>query len=194
MVLPQKSPTSLCAAHCDFCSQPIPSLDFGEGRAAVLSGKNCCADCAQEGAWIRSGLPVPEGVLLRRATPRYLPSVKCALTIRLPGWRGLLARNLSLQWLDVSEGGLRALVRRSCEGDDRLSVRIAHRSSGESYAVLVRVRHAQESAQVPGAYVAGMQFENPSEKLREFIRRVHSPAVVPQPGKPPAGKASPAEA
>lgn len=190
MYNPGKSPTAVWATSCHFCQQPIPTLDFGEGRALVVSGRACCAACADEGAWVRSGNPALQGVLQRRAAPRYLPSVQCKLDLRLPGWMGILAGNLSLRWLDVSEGGLRVLVRRMCAVDDRLCARILYRPRKERHAVGVRVRHVQASAKFPGACIAGLQFEKPSAELQERIRRVHSPSWLPEqdssgPGGPP---------
>src|SRR5438067_1079920 len=105
MYQPGKSPTQVGAATCDICGHPIPFLDFREGRAAVISGKTCCAQCAEEGAWIRVAMaPTQAGVLQRRATPRFIPSIQCGLALRLPTWKGFLVGNLCAQWLDVSEG------------------------------------------------------------------------------------------
>ena len=179
MYIPGKSPTSVGAARCDFCQHPIPFLDFREGRAAVISAKTCCASCADEGAWMRleTSQP-PPGVLQRRATPRFIPSVQCSVVLRLPTLIGFLLGNLSLKWLDVSEGGLRTVLRRNCAVDDRLAVRILHQSAKRSYRVCARVRHVQDFSEVAGGFVTGLQFENPPETLREFIRNVHNPAGI----------------
>jgi hypothetical protein len=190
MYIPGKSPTSFGAAYCDFCRQPIPYLDFGEGRAAVISGKNCCAACADDGAWIRAGSAVPPGVLQRRATPRYLPSSQCELIIRLRGVRGIFGGNLNLRWLDVSEGGLRAVIRRECRTDERLSARIVHRPRGKSYRVALLVRHVRNSAQFPEGYVTGAQFLDPSPEFLGLIRRLHSPEMTQKQDSPTAGAES----
>lgn len=169
-----KTASSSGLVRCEFCGQPIPFLDFQEGWAAVISGKPTCAACAEEGVWIDQDRAVSPGVLKRRATPRYLPSIQCDLTLRHKTWLGWLAGNLSLKWLDISEGGLRAVIRTECRVDDRLRARIGYRPKHRSYALDVRVRGVQPSTQLPGGFVVGVQFQDPSPELKEMIRDVHA--------------------
>jgi hypothetical protein len=169
-----KSPTAIWARSCKFCEQPIPFLDFGEGRAVIVSGIACCASCADEGAWIRTATVLPEGVAQRRTTARFLPSVQLKLDLRFYGLKGFFAGNVVKRWLDVSEGGLRVVVKRRCSPEERLKARISHPLRKHVYSVVVVVRHVQNSDKFKGATVAGMQFEKPPADLVECIRRVHS--------------------
>src|SRR2546426_1064028 len=101
MVLGGSIPRS--AGTCDFCGSQIPVPDFQEGRASVVSGGICCACCLEQGAWFGSakkslGVALP----ICRTQPRFVPTAQLDLSLRLPGWRGVLYGNLAKQWLDVS--------------------------------------------------------------------------------------------
>src|SRR5262249_8258987 len=98
------------AGACEFCGSQIPLLDFQEERASVASGGICCAACLEGGVWVGSAKK-PRGVDSRvcRGQPRFVPTMHLDLSLRLPGWRGLLYGNLAEHWLDVSGEGLRAV-------------------------------------------------------------------------------------
>jgi hypothetical protein len=176
MDVPGKSPTSIGNALCEFCQNAIPFLDLREGRAAVISGKTCCAQCANDGAWIKAAsVPLPEGVFRRRASPRFIPSNQCELDLRPRGWQGWFSRNLNLKWLDVSQGGLRAVVRGTWEVDHRLAARIFHQPTNTTHQLTVRVRHVQVASEFPDAVVMGVEFETPPPALQNMLRSVHNP-------------------
>src|SRR5688572_16134288 len=134
------------AGSCAFCAGDIPRLDFQEGRASVVSGRSCCAGCLDGGAWIGAGAG-PRGAEPRivRAQPRFVPKLHLDLSLRLPGWRGVLHGNLAREWLDVSTEGLRAVVGRRCAVGDLMMARIVDRTAKQAHEIVATVRHVQES-------------------------------------------------
>jgi hypothetical protein len=157
--------------NCGFCGSEIPLLDVEEDRAGVMSGKNCCAACLDNGAWFGSPTK-PKGAEDRiwRGQPRFVPTLNLDLTLRLPGWRGVVHGNLAKQWLDVSGEGLRAVVGRQCAVGDLLMARISHRTTGKVYEIVSTVCNIQES---DSTVVAGFLFANPSEEFQEMIRETY---------------------
>jgi len=160
------------AGCCAFCSGDIPVLDFEERRAGVVSGRNCCACCMERGAWFGSGgrrADAPDA----RPCPRFVPSLQLDLDLRLPGWRGVMGGNLAYEWLDVSESGFRAIVRRRLAAGDLLSARILHTPAKRTYPLIGYVRGVQDSERFAGSVVAGIEFVNPPDEFRTLIRKVH---------------------
>lgn len=177
------------SCSCDACSNAIPLLDFEEGQAAMIQGKAYCASCMEEGTWFgRASSPAQPAVPERRAHPRYIPSLQCDLRLKLPGLRGVFAGNLVRLWLDVSEGGFRAVVRRKCAEGDRLAARIFHRPRKRTFRVTACVRYAQGSRKFLGEFVVGAEFEKPSADLRAFIRDLHGGAGFLKSGEGPGPK------
>jgi hypothetical protein len=167
------------AGNCEFCGSEIPLLDFQEGRASVASGRICCAPCLDAGAWVGSAKK-PRGADPRicRGHPRYVPTPHLELSLRLPGWRGLLFGNLARQWLDVSGEGLRAVVGRRCAVGDLLMARILQKQTKEVFEIVSSVRHVQETRRFPGCVVAGFLFANPGEEFRDVIRHLYGAAGI----------------
>jgi hypothetical protein len=167
------------AGNCEFCGSQIPLLDFQEGRASVASGRICCAPCLDSGAWVGSAKK-PRGADPRicRGHPRYVPTQHLDLSLRLPGWRGVLFGNLSRQWLDVSGEGLRAVVGRRCAVGDLMMSRIVHRPTGAVHEIVSTVRNVQETRKFPGSAVAGFLFANPSPEFRDMIRNLYGTAGI----------------
>jgi hypothetical protein len=167
------------AGACEFCGSQIPLLDFQEGRASVASGRICCAGCLERGVWVGSAKK-PRGVDPRvcRAQLRFVPTLHLDLSLRLPGWRGLLFGNLARHWLDVSGEGLRAVVGRRCAVGDLLMARIVHRPTREVHEIVSTVRHVQETRKFPDSVVAGFLFANPSEEFRDLIREIYGAAGI----------------
>jgi hypothetical protein len=167
------------AGTCEYCGSQIPLLDFQEGRASIASGRVCCAPCLESGAWVGSARK-PRGVDSRicRAHPRFVPTLHLDLSLRLPGWRGLLFGNLARHWLDVSGEGLRAVVGRRCAVGDLMMARIVHAPTKEVHEIVSTVRHVQETRKFPGSVVAGFLFANPSPEFRERIREVYGAAGI----------------
>jgi hypothetical protein len=167
------------AGACEYCGSQIPLLDFQEGRASVASGHVCCAPCLEGGAWFGiAKKPRGSDVRICRAQPRFVPSGQLDLSLRLPGWRGLLFGNLARQWLDVSGEGLRAVVGRRCAVGDLLMARIVHRSTRNVHEIVSTVRNVQESRKFPGSVVAGFLFANPSEEFRDLLRDLYGAAGI----------------
>jgi hypothetical protein len=167
------------AGNCEYCGSQIPLLDFQEGRASVVSGRVCCAPCLDGGAWVGSAKK-PRGADVRicRALPRFVPTAHLDLSLRLPGWRGVVFGNLSRQWLDISGEGLRAVVGRRCAMGDLLMARIVHRPTGKVHEIVSTVRNVQETRKFPGCAVAGFLFANPGEEFREMIRDLYGAAGI----------------
>ena len=194
MVAGGKIPRS--AGTCAFCSSQIPVPDFQEGRATVVSGRICCACCLDGGAWFGSKAPAGAESRVCRSQPRFVPSAHLDLSVRLPGWRGVVMGNLAKQWLDVSAEGLRVLVGRRCAVGDLLMSRILHRPTKQLFEIVSSVRNVQESRKVPGAVVAGFVFANPSQGFRDMLRDIYGAAGIldprakmPAPGSRKSGTA-----
>ena len=174
------------AGCCAFCGSDIPVLDFQERRAGVVSGRNCCAGCMDGGAWFgAAGASRPASRPEASSCPRYVPSLSLDLDLRLPGWRGMMGRNLAGQWLDVSESGLRAVVRRRLAVGDLLTARIHNLPAKQTYPLVGYVRRVQDSERLAGSVVAGIEFVNPTEAFRAVIRKLHgfdpgTPAPTPE--------------
>jgi hypothetical protein len=167
------------AGSCAFCGSEIPLLDFQEGRAGIVSDRACCACCLESGAWVGVRAK-PRGVDTRicRAQPRFVPTSHLDLSLRLPGWRGVLFGNLARQWLDVSPEGLRAVVGRRCAVGDLMMARIVHRPTKRVHEIVSTVRNVQESSQHRGSAVAGFIFANPSDDFREMLRDLYGAAGI----------------
>src|SRR4029453_12377396 len=104
------------------------------------------------GAWFGSALKDGDA-RISRAQPRFVPTSQLDLSLRLPGWRGVLHGNLARQWLDVSGEGLRAVVGRRCAVGDLLMARIVHQPTKEVHEIVSTVRNVQESRKFPGSVV-----------------------------------------
>ena len=162
------------AGSCAFCGSEIPVLDFQERRAAVVTGRNCCAGCLEGGAWFGKGVASRQAHRSKtRACPRFIPSLHLDLDLRLPGWRGVMGGNLARQWLDVSESGFRAVVGKSLTVGALLSARIHHLPAKRTYPLVAHVRVVQESEQLAGSVVAGVEFVDASKEFRGLIRKLH---------------------
>lgn len=163
------------AGSCAFCGSEIPVLDFQDRRAAVVTGRNCCAGCLEGGAWFGTGAGSHQAYRRKtRVSPRFVPSIQLELDLRLAGWRGVMGRNLARQWLDVSEWGFRAVVRKSVAVGSLLSARIHHVPARQTYPLVAHVRSLQNSEQFPGSVVAGIEFVNPTPSFQELVRKLHS--------------------
>ena len=172
MGLPSRS--AKLAGRCAFCDGDIPVLDFKEQRAGVIAGRNCCAVCLAEGAWFGNETGSRQAADPKaRACPRFVPSLQLDLDLRLPGWRGIMSRNLTRQWLDVSESGFRAVVRKGVTVGALLSARIHHLPAKRTYPLVAHVRHVQNTERFADSVVAGIELVNPTEEFRSLIRKVH---------------------
>lgn len=139
----------------------------------------------------RGGLP--SGGEDRRAVSRYVPPYQAGLVLRLPGLFGLCRGNLVQFWVEVSEGGLRAIVTRKLSRGDVLRARLS--LPARSFGVDVEVRHVSESRRSPGAFLAGFRFVDPAPEFLTWVREhlcrfpaVAGPRPRGRPAPPPEGR------
>src|SRR5580765_144578 len=62
----------------------------------------------------------------RRASIRFVPPMDCEVTLKPSGLKGLLSANIVRLWVDVSEGGIRAVVQGAYEAGDILQGKLTH--------------------------------------------------------------------
>jgi hypothetical protein len=208
--------------YCHFCRAGISDLDFEEGRAVTLLGKRYCEKClataverskpsntsgssvgrpidvlAAPSPSSRSSASapvahVPTGAELR-AFERFVPPREARLFIKAPGLDGVLGKNRVRMWLDLSEGGARAIVQGSFEKGDEIDAEVRYEPLKARHPVVLKVRHAHPSKSFPDSAVVGFKFVDPDRELKELVRtrlKVH-PLLVEQEAEPaPAPGAS----
>lgn len=185
--------------RCALCSKILHQIDFTEGRALVISGGKYCEPCMERAvAFAARPQPKPlppasespdEAELeTRRMSSRFVPPYDCDLTVKPSGLRRLLSGNAVVLWVDVCEGGLRAVLRGSYKPGDWIHGRMSHPKLDAPLAFEGQVRHGTPSSQFPGCMLTGLKFEEPSALLLAFIREVLSgiPSVLTL--KPPTPK------
>lgn len=196
--------------YCHGCRASIRSEDFEAGLAVTLLGRRYCHACLE--AAVKEGreragrkpeppakdgpAPLvkaddpsdPESIAVRRAYGRYVPPADTELVARGGGWGALLGNRVRL-WLDVSEGGFRAILRGSFQVDELLSGSVRERGSRRSFAFQARVRHSRPARRHPGCVLVGACFEKPSAELQAFIKSKMAgrPAMIPSSPKNSAG-------
>jgi len=184
---------------CHLCAKSLHQADFTEGRAAVVNGSKVCDGClgtAVGNAARPEPKPVPPAPehhddpewASRRATSRFVPPLDCDLIVKPPGLRGLFPGNAVVLWVDVSEGGLRAVLKGAYKPGDRVQGRMAHATLDQPLRFEAQVRHAHPSEKQPGCTLAGLKFEEPSALLQAFVREVLGgiPSIISM--KPPTPK------
>ena len=191
---------------CHRCRTRLAPKDFETGRAITLLGHRYCDTCLSQAILKqrnkrtasgdrhttrrRSG-PRPEpapsseleiGQDSRREFDRFIPPGDCTLVLKHEGIRGLIDANLVQLWVDVSEGGLRAVVTGSFVKDDRLRGEMILAREKIRHELRVTVRHAKPCAAYPGCTMIGLQFDRPTLELRAFIRDslAEPPSVLPE--------------
>jgi len=154
--------------------------DGGRSRAAVETAR---ARGGLQFKYLEGGMAAwRAGNRARRAHVRIVP-VDCVLQLRREGLMGWLAGNLCAQWLDVSEGGLGALVSRELRVGERLRVRLLHPDGyGAALAGTVRVQHVRAAKSRPGSYVIGAEFVAPSRMLSMCLRALVDTGSLPARG------------
>lgn len=185
--------------YCHFCRAGITENDFEEGRAVTLLGKRYCEKClaaaverskpsgangSSVGRPIQvEATPSPSTRILPisplspaatgaelRAFARFVPPREARLQIRPAGLNGVFGGNRVRMWLDLSEGGVRAIVEGDFENDDELQAELRYPPEGAKVSVLLKVRHAHASKSFPGCSVVGLKFVEPDHELRHLVR------------------------
>jgi hypothetical protein len=73
-------------------------------------------------------------------------------------------------WVDVSQGGLRAILRGKYAVGDRLRGTMTHVPKKLKLGFQGIVRYVKTSDRFPESRVVGIQFDHPSQELQAFIR------------------------
>jgi hypothetical protein len=191
---------------CHACRASLSSEDFAQGKAVTLLGRRFCENCLEsavkEGrdkaarnpgtrraspSTIRRAadeLQSDDTIAIRRLYGRFVPHAEAVLVVKRPGLWGALRGNLARLWLDVSEGGYRAILAGALELETRLAGSITFKPSKESFPFASVVKHARPSQRYPGCVLAGVKFEKPSRELQAFIRSQMGgrPVMIPSPG------------
>lgn len=203
---------------CHTCRNPIQKADFDEGRAVTLLGRRFCEGCLEAAvkhgrekavadpsrASRVSGSPTTlvrtlddsytddETIAIRRAYGRYVPPSDADLEVKGTGLGAILGNRTRL-WLDVSEGGFRAIISGAFKVQDRLSGRVTYRPGKESFDFKATIMHARPSRRYPGCVLVGVRFDQPSRELQGFIRSKMSgrPVMIPSPSSRPATQVPP---
>lgn len=133
--------------------------------------------------WMGAPKTLPEGPLVgrveRRRYARFVPPRSARLSIRRAGMAGVLEGDLVLEWLDVSEGGVKALLCRKLKPGDELLGQISYQPCREVFEVRLRVRYAFRSKAEDGTYAVGFAFVKPSSVLEACIREAMSADPAP---------------
>ncbi len=179
--------------NCASCSKEIQAGDYEAGRAVVLHSRRYCEICAlhvvrrsssttsRRMKVPRAGpLPVepvaaiPETAAeaeLRRAR-RFIPPRDCVLMIREGGLGGLLGGNRVRLWMDVSEGGGRALLIGTYGFGGDLEGEIHYAPRKLVLPFMGRIRHVKASTLHADCQLIGFSFVDPEEGLRSFLREL----------------------
>src|SRR5262249_34836123 len=92
--------------------------------------------------------------------------------LRPRGFKALLHKNIARLWIDVSEGGLRAVVQGRAAIGEILHGKLDHPELHEKIVFDGVVRHARKSDKYPDCTLIGLRFEEPSSLLVAFIRDI----------------------
>jgi hypothetical protein len=124
----------------------------------------CRPPAPQEAPWVLAGE--------LRASERFIPPPDCHLNLRRSGLGGLFSGNLVVEWMDVSEGGIRFVSKPGVTQDRILHGAIRFEAFDVHASVAVSVRHVHPSVAHPGLDIVGAKWVDPSPDLRQFIQVV----------------------
>jgi hypothetical protein len=177
---------------CRRCGAGLRLEDFEEGRAVTVGGRRVCEACLEEAAekgrrettrrYAAEQAPGEPSTEARRHG-RYLPGRDAVLALRARGMGGLLRGDRVRVWLDISEGGLRAVLSGAIDAEAALDGSITVEGTGEAWPFEAVVKHVRGAPRHPGCVLAGCAFVDPSPELLAFIRGslaarpVHLPRV-----------------
>lgn len=108
----------------------------------------------------------------RRRSRRYLPPQDFRVALKRPGLLSLLGGDLLLSCLNLSEGGLRAVLKKEVAVGDTLRARLEPGRGAELMEFILRVQYAVPSGTHPGCWEAGLLFENASPQLKSRLRSI----------------------
>ena len=182
--------------ECHRCRKALSVDDFDIGRAMVLLGHKYCDHCLEEAVEKKrqegpAAHPSPAPALLdesgkkwqaARAHPRFLPPQDCALAVHRQSVLGLLAGNVLRLWVDLSEGGLRAVLKGSYDVDDKLRGTFTYPPRNVKLDFRGTVRYVKTTDRFPGAMLVGLRFDEPTAELQEFLLQLtqeHTGATPP---------------
>jgi hypothetical protein len=185
---------------CHLCRKALHEGDFAEGRAVTLQGVRFCDACMEQA--VRTTQPSTTAPVekpqpewkTRRSAIRFVPPLDCEVTLKPAGLKGLLSANIVRLWVDVSEGGIRAIVQGTFEAGDVLQGKLTHPELEDKLEFQGVVRHGRPSDKFPGCTLIGLRFEEPSKLFQAFIRDVLGREQGVLPLSPPTPKPRPPSA
>ena len=187
--------------RCHRCKGGLRLEDFEEGRAVTLAGRRYCEICLEmavergrgqsalpEGdepdsahqARIEAGLEDPTMVVSRRHG-RYVPGKGTKIAVRARGMGGIFRGDRVRVWLDISEGGFRAILSGDFDLESRLGGSLTMKDGG-SIPFEAVVKYVRPAPRHPGCVLAGCEFVAPSVDLLAFIRATMAARPVRLPG------------
>lgn len=104
-----------------------------------------------------------------RSHRRFVP-LDCSLSIKRDGMAGLFGANYARTILDLSEGGLSAVVSRTMPLRRRLRVELVLGPYRERFVATAVVVHATVSSTAGGGVVVGLRFLQRSPVMRVCIQ------------------------
>jgi hypothetical protein len=166
------------ALHCHTCQVALKKEDFAQGKAVTLLGRRFCESCLRaevlKGRQQAASAPAApavqdDTVSMRRLYGRYMPHHEAQLVVKAGGLAGLFGRNRVRVWLDVSEGGFRAIIAGVWKMDARLDGSIAFGPTRAVFPFHGTVKQVRPSDSHPDATLVACRFEEPSRELQTFI-------------------------
>ena len=105
----------------------------------------------------------------QRRHRRFLP-LGCGLSLKQTGFIGAFAPNLSRGLMNLSEGGVAAVVTKRLAIGETLKAHIILGPYQEGFDLLLKVRRIEPCQNTPGCFIVGCEFEGVPPVLRVLIR------------------------
>lgn len=189
--------------YCHTCRTPLKPEDFATGRAVTLLGRRFCEGCLESAVQqgreraasdpsnqaVRTGSKPSledsqdvDSIAIRRLYGRYVAHSDAVLVVKAPGLKALLGNRVRL-WLDVSEGGFRAILKGDYELEERVAGSISFNPTKKVYPFESTIKHVRASQRYPGCTLVGARFDHPSRELQSFImgKMSQRPVMIPSP-------------
>jgi hypothetical protein len=167
-------------AVCLNCGGGLRLEDFEEGRAVTLAGRRFCEACLPATVGKDRGEAPPSGgdepdteetpTAVGRRHGRYLPGRNAVLAVRARGMGGLFRGDRVRVWLDMSEGGFRAILSGPLDPESRVGGSITCGSNGTTFPFEAVVKYVRAAPRHAGCVLAGCEFVDASADLMAFIR------------------------